>query len=267
MKIVKSGPGRTPDPLLNILTIAIGKSGGNVEKYRCAGEGCRHVWTSRTKSRVFNHAKTCLLLPEAIRADVLKGMADSATGAQVAALAKSEPHTAVVSGENVHADSSAGSGLRSQLKAVYRKTLKTKGNHTLLCWWVDAGLAPHLLDSERFKTLCYVLSNNEYVPPTCTAFSEVMLPTEQAYVQKVQLEYLQKQRYLTMTFDGSATRRRHGFYTVHVNTADGREFLVDMIDGHGVSHTGAWIKEGLIRVSGDNVDVSNYSQFSPVARI
>ena len=79
-------------------------------------------------------------------------------------------------------------------------------------------------------------------------YKDVILPAEQAYVHEKQLELLQTQHYLTLTFDGGTTRRHDGHYTIHACTPSGKDFFIAMVNGRGQSHTADWIVEHLTQV-------------------
>lgn len=107
------------------------------------------------------------------------------------------------------------------------------------------GLPPALADSAEYKDFCHALDPT-YKPSNRSQLREIDIPNTQAFVQKEQLKLLETMRNLTVTFDGGQTRKRHGFYTVHMCNKEGDVFLMDMADGRGVSHTGEWISEVIL---------------------
>lgn len=175
----------------------------------------------------------------------LKALAAKATGASIA---NHHSKTSVTLDPDETSLENIGTGsLQQYAKNTGRQQLKVRADHAVMRMWIAAGLPPAIFDYPEWKELCGVL-NPTYEPLTRTMYTEVILPTEQAHIQVQQLEYLQTKHYLTLTFDGGTTRRQDGFYTIHVCTPDSEEFLVEMVDGRGVAHTGTWIKGHLKRV-------------------
>ena len=128
-----------------------------------------------------------------------------------------------------------------------RQKLQTHANHAAMQFFIAAGIPPSALDHPEFAKL-YALLNSSYKPLTRAKLTEILIPTEQAFIQTLQIEFLRTQQYITITFDGGTTSRQDGFYTIHACLADGKELLLEMVNGRGFSHTGEWIKGHLLRV-------------------
>jgi hypothetical protein len=193
---------------------------------------------------------------------VLCMLAVRSTGSQLETILNSEtttsgtisssalPHTSTVVvshpirvGDPVHAPS-----FLEYTQGAGRQRLKVKLDHAVMRFMAAAGLPAAILDYSEWKELCGVF-NPAYSPLTRGIYTDVVLPAEQAHIQTLQLDILKAHRYLTITFDGGTTHRQDGFYTIHACTPEGDKFLLDMVNGRGVSHTRDWIKGHLSHVS------------------
>ncbi|KAI0696513.1 hypothetical protein BC835DRAFT_1305576 [Cytidiella melzeri] len=257
--IASGGPGRTADQMLEVLTVYQGNNETGAKQYICVGKGCKAKWSGRTKGRVLKHAAQCLHLPEDLRMSTIVALASMSTRSQVNTQAakptliqeKSKDSSATVVLQPIRVGNPVGThinggNLREYARSHGRQERKAQIDHAILRLFVAAGLPPSLFDYPEWKDFCAAM-NAGYVPLTRAGYSDVLLPTEQAYIQLQQLKYLKTKRNLTITFDGGTTRRQDGFYSVHVCMPEGEEFLVDMVDGRGVSHTGEWIWSHLLR--------------------
>jgi hypothetical protein len=126
--------------------------------------------------------------------------------------------------------------------------LKEDADNALLLFVVCNTLPPNVIDSREFKYLVKVL-NSDYVPASATTFADKLVPNESAKVNTAVIAHLKTCRNLTITYDGGKIRRPKGFYSVHVTTADGDEYCLDMDDASGLSHTAKYILELLENVS------------------
>lgn len=72
--------------------------------------------------------------------------------------------------------------------------------------------------------------------------------SEQAHVWKLQLQELQSQKNISISFDGGALRSGKSLYTVHTTTANRKAMLVEGQDCSMEQHTGKWIANLVFRV-------------------
>ena len=75
-----------------------------------------------------------------------------------------------------------------------------------------AGLVPHVLDSLEWKEFMSI-ANPKYSITSSDAFEEKIIPDEAAFVCKQVMEILQKEKNLTLTFDGNSTQKPQSVYT------------------------------------------------------
>lgn len=78
-------------------------------------------------------------------------------------------------------------------------------------------LVPNLIDSFEWKELMQKLSGT-YKPTSGDTFFDKHIPKEGAFVRNHQIEILKKEENLTLTFNGTTTRKLHSFYTAHATT-------------------------------------------------
>ncbi|KAJ7915205.1 ribonuclease H-like domain-containing protein [Mycena leptocephala] len=82
--------------------------------------------------------------------------------------------------------------------------------------------------------------------------------SEQERVRGLQIALHQRERRLTVSFDGGDLKSGEYFYTVHANTADGRSFVLEGIECTGVSHTAEWMANSVMEVM-ETVGVKHFS--------
>ncbi|KAF7791186.1 hypothetical protein EIP86_002198 [Pleurotus ostreatoroseus] len=247
--------GRKRDPLLDKLTVFVRQTktpgGKTIDVYKCIG--CDTTWNGRTKNRVLKHATLCKKLPSELRAEASSNSADRSPQAQVDAMKKATSDSALPPAS----DESEPVRLTAPRPAtVYhakgREILQKNADKALTDLFCVAGLPPRILDLPEWKAFIATLSNSRVQSVSASTLSDKFIPSTSAYLSQEQKKLLKTLFNLTVSYDGGATRRKHGFYTVHVITDDGSAYLIAMIDGRGVSHTADWIFES---VSAELIDI------------
>ncbi|KAJ7818920.1 ribonuclease H-like domain-containing protein [Mycena leptocephala] len=206
-------------------------------------------------ARVLNHTKRCIKLTSEQRQLASRSSAATSPGARAEELAKGlpaaepectgtepPPFFGAVGTKQVHDHSAALLDL-----AIVK----------LFC---AAGLAPRLADYPEWKEVLHLaaLAGRYYVPAGRTILMDNHIMSEQERVRGLQIALLQRERRLTVSFDGGDLRSGEYFYTVHANTADGRSFLLEGIECTGVSHTAEWMANSVMEVM-ETVGVKHFS--------
>ena len=111
-----------------------------------------------------------------------------------------------------------------------------------------AQIPPTVADLDAWKDI-FKIPLPSYVPASRTRLMDDHIMSEQERVRQLQLEHLQAQRHISISFDGGALRSGESLYTVHATTVTRDVMLLEGQDGTGESHTGAWIAELVLRVS------------------
>lgn len=109
------------------------------------------------------------------------------------------------------------------------------------------GLVPNVIDSPEWKELMQKL-NGIYRPTSSNVFCDKYIPSEASFVRKSQIEILKKEENLTLTFDGTTSRRQESFYTAHATTPARETYFLDGHEGTGEHHDTAWIMDKLLKV-------------------
>lgn len=109
------------------------------------------------------------------------------------------------------------------------------------------GLVPNIIDSPEWNELMQKL-NGVYKPTCADVFRDQYIPQEAAFVRNSQVELLQKEENLTLTFDGTTTRNQESFYTAHATTPARNTYFLDGHQGTGEHHNAAWIMDRLLEV-------------------
>ncbi|TCD66295.1 hypothetical protein EIP91_001586 [Steccherinum ochraceum] len=146
-------------------------------------------------------------------------------------------------------------------EAKGKQDYKLKVDHAILKLISALGLPPYALDLAEWKEAWYEASRGAYTPVSRNKFTDFQVPAEVAHVKNVQIEYLKHKINLTISFDGGSIRQLKGFYSIHVTTPERESYFIEGVDGRGVSHTGKWISEQLLRV----MDYIGRSRFAGVA--
>jgi hypothetical protein len=134
-------------------------------------------------------------------------------------------------------------------KAEAQKAYQAKVDHIIMRLICVRGLVPHILDSPEWKELMRTL-NGQYHPTSSDLFEQKFIPQEAVYVREKQIELLKKEHNLTLTFDGTTTRKPQSFYTAHATTPSRKVHFLDGYEGTDKHHTKGWIKDKLLTVCG-----------------
>ncbi|KAG2339705.1 hypothetical protein BDR05DRAFT_951027 [Suillus weaverae] len=116
---------------------------------------------------------------------------------------------------------------------------QTKADHIIMCLICVCGFVPTIIDSDKWKELMVHL-NPHYHATSCNTFTGNYVPKEAIFVCQQQLKELKKQTNLTLTFDGTSTRKPQSLYTVHTTTPDQTTHFLDGHEDSTASHTAAW---------------------------
>lgn len=209
---------------------------------------CTYVRKGAPKSgRILRHARHCCDLSAELRKKANDWSASESLGAKVGALPQPDVVMAV-SGKDAPAASSPSQSSATSSTSVTkspllqlsvasgRKDVHDKVNHKILKLICVRGLVPSVVDASEFHDFTSSL-NPRYTPPASTTFTTTLTPAEAAHVRKLQIDALQKERNLTLSYDGRTTRKPQSVYTVHITTQDRRVYFIDGNEALHESHT------------------------------
>lgn len=128
------------------------------------------------------------------------------------------------------------------------QALKDQLDFNVMVFTCVSGMAPSKVDLPEWKTL-WKHGNPEYNPASAAVLTGVHIPNEAACITRLQLEYLQTQDNLTISFDGNSTKCQDSTYMFHVWTPDQCNFLFNADKSSLKSHTGGKIADLLKGVS------------------
>ncbi|KAJ7041752.1 ribonuclease H-like domain-containing protein [Mycena alexandri] len=215
-----SMPGRPRSGTMDELTVEI-KSEGSARKYRCAG-----------------HTKRCIKLTTQQRQFVSKCSADTSPGARAEELSKGLSTTALED----PAHDAVGFFGTAGTKQVRERNFALL-DLAIVKLFAAAGLPPRLADYPEYKDVLRLaaIAGPHYIPAGRTILMDNHIMSEQERVRCLQIDFLQTQTRLTVSFDGGDVRSGEYFYTVHANTAEGRSFILEGHECTTVSHTAQWM--------------------------
>src|SRR6266550_1855868 len=260
-----TGRGRTPNELIAQLVIkyvteAKNEQGETVNKHSYACVSCKKESQGNAAlNRVLQHAIHCPQLREShqdlyrrahdasvkgsLGAQLEQAGADSETGTQ-----ETEIRPVKVSKTQTTLDATQIREAGRKRKDEEQKTFQAKVDHIIMRLICVRGMVPTIVGSDEWKELMHVL-NPRYHPSSVDMFIEKYIPQEAAFVRAKQIEKLQEEKNLTLTFDGTSIRKPQSFYTVHATTPNRESYLLDGHEGSDEHHTTQWIKERLMKVS------------------
>ncbi|CDO73140.1 hypothetical protein BN946_scf185007.g195 [Trametes cinnabarina] len=105
--------------------------------------------------------------------------------------------------------------------AAGREKLKAKLDFHIMKLICVQGLVPDVIDSCEWKDFMQA-ANPHYNATLSTTFADVHIPAEVAKIRILQLQFLQQQTHLTLTYDGATTQKPQSVYTIHITTQIGR---------------------------------------------
>ena len=258
-----SGRGRTPNELIvKYVTEAKNEQSKKVNKYSYACVSCKKESQGNAAlNRVLQHAIHCTQLQQShpdlyrrahdasakgsLGAQLEQSSADSETAA---ASQETKKHPIKVTKTNGTLDVTQIREAGRKRKEDEQKSFQAKVDHIIMRLICVRGMVPTVVGSDEWKELMHVL-NPRYRPSSVDMFVEKYIPQEAAFVRQKQVEKLQEENNLTLTFDGTSIRKPQSFYTVHATTPSHKSYLLDGHEGSDEHHTTQWIKEQLMKVS------------------
>ncbi len=262
-------------PRMLIQNLAKLTTGDTKDYVRCiASRMCEGSWTGqRNRARLLNHIKDCAYLPQNMiltaMEEVAKGRSgglelpkfvdeiqmevDHARGEEEASDdekgsdGKHKPEAGRSAASNVTKSHSQPS-VQAVAQAAGSKAFKEKVDETLTEVLCGCSLSSTLVDNDKFKRFCALLSN-KYTLPSSSTVDKKLIPIAAARIQLTTTKYLASCRDMTISFDGGKIRRPQAIYTFHITTSQRRSFLKSMDDASRLSHTANYIAERLDSVS------------------
>ena len=230
------GPGRNPNELMARLVIKYHQEKKN--SWRCVAPSCDFVRQGNAQyDHSIKHAITCKALQVHdldLWAEVIKVSGQSALGAKlaIASAADKEELDTQQALEPTQKKARAQSTLDiGQLRNVGQRgkeeswqLFQAKVDHVVMRIICVRGMVPHLVDSPEWKELMSLL-NGLYHPTSAHGFADHHIPCEAVYVREKQIELLWETNNLTLTFDGTSTRKQHSIYTCHATTPTRETYL------------------------------------------
>lgn len=245
--------GRRPDPFLEAST-QLCEDPSNLDTdskptmwYRCKGnmddtrKRCPQVWAiPRMSRRIAEHVKDCRHTCVKLRKDAADRMAELAPGMKADQVKEREAVSAGKSGTTIEAMWKKRSDA-DFAKVADLATVK------LIC---GLGLPPYIVDTKWWKEFLRDMTASQYSGVSGTTLTEAHITGEAARVRELTLSYLKSDavRYVTIGFDGGATKRRHSFLTIHATDQTKRAHFLNAANTSGVSHTGSYYSELLFEV-------------------
>lgn len=240
-----------------------------VKHWTCIATGCRHGGSNQpAMSRVLKHAVKCehlkiehrdvfdeafqhssgLSLSAQLSADSLS------VSAQPASLEDSRlPRNKSQQQLDIQSLRQVGDKKKKEGDELFKKRVD-KVIMQLIC---RRGLVPSILDSDDWKDFVTTLSGSRYQGTSSSTFADLYIPAESIHIDLEQTRLLKNDKHLTLTFDGTTSRRPQSFYTVHATTSTRQSFLLGAYEGSGQRHTKEWIVERLLQVRFKALSCSN----------
>ena len=227
------------------------------QTWRCIAPSCTTVHQGNAAfDRVLKHAVTCKSL-QAFNADLWQEALDQSgqgsLGATVEdnaaaprATEQSAPQRKKIKGQS-NLDIGQFRDAGKKAREEEQKIFQAKADHAVMRLICARGLVPHILDSPEWKELMAIL-NPRYHPTSADAFADNHIPREAVYVRQKQIAMLQQMNNLTLTFDGTSTRKPHSIHTVHAMTPCHQTYFLDAHEGSDERHTTQWVTDKLSKV-------------------
>ncbi|KAL1675191.1 hypothetical protein EV122DRAFT_254065, partial [Schizophyllum commune] len=256
--------GRQRDPLISRLIYRVKTTGNDkMARWICRAEGCGYTQRGNAASdRILSHAMRCKVL-EASDEELYRLVLEACENASLGSALREEARE---KGVKLKEARGKGSGTSGSPQTLQQSKLpvnnmredgkkRVKGahdrwalqiNHTILKLIAVRGLVPHILDSDEWHELMDLLSGGAYHPPASTDFA-VWMGTEARLVEKMTRERLKESYDLVLTFDGTSTRKKQSFYTVHATTATRETYFLGALTGDTESHDTHWLQKGLMK--------------------
>ena len=223
--------------------------------YKCIVPGCGLTRKGAPQeSRVLKHASKCSHLPVTLKHEAAEASRDGSLGALLQVADASD-----VSATQVHGGPAKVRKTQSSLDVAQcreagkkkveadRQVFQKKVDHVIMRLICVRGLVPNVIDSSEWKELMATL-NPKYHPTSSDTFSDNFIPKEAAFVHHQQLKKLSEHDNLTLTFDGTSTRKPQSLYTVHATTPDWVVYFLDGYEDSLARHTVGWVKDKIFKV-------------------
>lgn len=235
--------------------------------WRCAGNQCGYTFASRNVRRVTRHCKDCRKLTSELRSLAAANAIQRAPSnilaeedAKVSAKSQvsvkneaiGEGHVAKKIAREGGQDGSPVTDISffGDAKMKGRKQRNARTDFEMVKLFCVGGLSTNLSTRAEWKSMLNSL-DPKYPVPSRERIESEMIPGEQEVVKDKQRELLRAEPgNLTISFDGGTTEGREAFWTVNVSTPDGKVYLMEGREATDVSHTGAWIADLAMEVSG-----------------
>lgn len=249
---IKSGRGRKPNPLMEKLVRKEYSANGKVSRWYCIATGCTHHGSNAPASaRVLKHSTECLLLknesPDLYEQACQESAENSLSSRLDQSLSVGSSSKSLNMTGQQRLDVVALKKAGKKRKEEELENLRLVVDLIIVQLICTRGLVPNILDSEEWHELMHAL-NCDYTPPSSTTFTENYIPKESAYIKNAQLNLLHESSNLTLTFDGTTTRKTESAYTAHASTPMRHSYFVGSYEGSGERHTAEWISKKLLEV-------------------
>lgn len=246
------------------------QKGRSTNYWTCVSPHCPYKANGNASEvRVFKHAATCTALAET-HPEIYKAIVDmqsqNALGARLSRDGSIDPgasSSGTVSGSQ--AASELGTAVRNDSRPATKKSkvsdggtldsyvavgnrmkrkeekaaMQAQADHAIMRLICVRGLVPNILDTPEWKELMKAL-NPAYGPTPSHKFTQDLIPKEASFVRAKQLEELRAQNNITITFDGTNTRR-DSMYLVHATTEERKHVFLKGHLGSGVHHDVQWV--------------------------
>ncbi|RDB28214.1 hypothetical protein Hypma_001371 [Hypsizygus marmoreus] len=257
-----SSLGRTPNDVMSRLVIKyIGDN--NKRSWGCVASKCDYQAKGNAAlDRVLKHATKCKVLaaydPELYQMAIEESVSGSLgvrlskcqnTEGEAAGTAEASGHQGTAQKKPAQSNQLDLTQLRKaggKRKEEEMKHFQLKVDHVIMRLICIRGLIPNVIDSAEWKELMTTL-NSRYKPTSADVFADSYIPREAVHVRNQQIELLRKERNLTLTFDGTTTRKPQSFYTAHATTPLRQTYFLDGHEGSDERHTTSWCKDKLTK--------------------
>ena len=231
---------------------------------------CNHLRKGNAQeSRIIAHALECPKISESLKKWVAQYAANSAPGAKLGGTALVEvgerkedasilPERSGDSG--MSAIFSKGKEASKPLKQPSLDLIigekgkaqdQTEYDHAMVLLVAVGGVVPNLFDKPVWKHVVKVLTKNGTHRNTrrtsASTVLDSLIPRENAYVEKCVRKHLATQQNMSITFDGTNTKK-DSVYTSHVTTEDRQTFFTEAINASEYSHNAEWVRDFILDV-------------------
>lgn len=135
-------------------------------------------------------------------------------------------------------------------KAQSDKSLDQAYKLALVKLVCGAGLPPYMTDGKFWKDFVTTISSGRITPVSGTTLSERLIREEAAHVREETLVALRGSgvRWITIGFDGGASRNCDSFCTIHATTEGRRAYFLDALDTSRDQHSAEYYAKEILEV-------------------